>query len=329
MPMAVDKEKQHKVLILGGAGFVGRHLIRLMQQYANARICATKLPEEGIECGAVRIRDLDILSASQVEGLFGQERPDIVFHLAAQSSVALSWSNPGLTVDINGKGTIHVLEAARKQNPAPRILLIGSSEEYGNIASDQLPTVETLPPHPENVYAATKALQSMLGRIYCKAYGMDIVMARAFNHIGPGQSAAFVVPSLCRQIVRIEKGLAPPVILVGNLDAQRDFTDVRDIVQAYAQLAYFGEKGEIYNIGSGRTVSVGFLLEKLLAMSPVRIGTKIDPARMRPAEMPVIMAGIEKISRRTGWAPKIPLDQTLRDTLEYWRMKPEADLQAQ
>lgn len=294
-----------KALIIGAAGFVGGYLAEHLQKEYGWSVSVTKLEHETFFIEEAAVYDLDILDEKAVQQLLFQIEPDYIFHLAAQSSVALSWKNPDLTIDVNIKGCIHVLEAVRKLKKQPRILLVGSGEEYGI----------------QNIYAATKACQNMLGTIYAKAYQMEIVLVRAFNHIGPKQSSVFVVSDFCRQAAEIEAGKREPVLWVGNLEIKRDFTDVRDIVRAYGMLIQKGKAGENYNVGSGRAVAIQEILEKILSLSKKKIRIETDPKKLRPLDLSVIEADIQKLQEVTGWKPQISLEDTIRDILEDWREK--------
>lgn len=320
-----------KSLIIGGAGFVGGYLIRHLSVELNHEVIVTKLPHEKIEktlinqhsCGidveGISVYDLNILEKDDIVELLQKEKPDYIFHLAAQSSVALSWKNPALTVDVNIKGTINLLDAVRELKFSPRVLLIGSGEEYGRILPDETPIPEDNRLRPGNIYAATKACQNMIGKIYADAYDMDIVMVRAFNHTGPSQSPVFVVADFCKQVADIEKRLQEPVIRVGNLSAQRDFTDVRDVVRAYSLLMEKGEKGETYNIGSGHAIAIEDILQMILSNARCEIEVIVDSEKMRPVDVPVIEADTSKIYECTGWKPEIPLERTIKDTLSFYR----------
>ncbi|MDR1961147.1 MAG: GDP-mannose 4,6-dehydratase [Gracilibacteraceae bacterium] len=307
-----------KTLIIGAAGFVGVHLMTCLSAEGR-NVSATKLSQETIDSD-IAVYDLDILDADAVRTLFEDVNPGCVFHLAAQSSVALSWKEPALTVDINIKGAVHVLEAARAMKHPARVLLIGSSEEYGAVRPEQLPVDEETPLRPGNIYAATKAAQDMLGAVYANAYGMDVLMIRAFNHIGPGQSPMFAVSDFCRQVARIESGLQEPIIRVGNLSAKRDFTDVRDVVRAYSLLSQRGEGGTAYNVGSGCSVSIQSILDIILAQAKADIRVERDETRFRPADVPVVEADTKRLRETTGWRPEIPVSETIADALAWWRM---------
>ncbi len=308
-----------KALIIGGAGFVGGYLIRELAG-SGYEVHATCLPSEKIDSNECITHTLDILEADSVTALFDEIKPDMVFHLAAQSSVAVSWKRPQLTADINVKGTINVLEAMRAaEKQDMKMLLIGSGEEYGFIREGACPLSENEPLRPGNIYAATKACQGMIGEIYSRAYKLDIIMVRAFNHSGPGQLPMFVISDFCRQIAEIEKGIRPAEMAVGNLSAMRDFTDVRDVVRAYRLLSEKGVSGRTYNIGRGKAVSVQYILETALSMAECEIAVKQDPARMRAADIPLIEPDVTLVNGDTGWSAEISMEQTIRDTLDYWR----------
>ena len=307
-----------KGLIIGAAGFVGKYLINEM--VANdIEVYATKLSHEVLEDVPAKVYDLDIMDKDAIVALLFEIRPDYIFHLAAQSSVGVAWKKPGLTVDVNIKGSLNVMDAIRELYYKPRILLIGSGEEYGHIQPGETPIAETNLLRPGNIYAATKACQNMIGSIYSKAYDMELMMVRAFNHIGPGQAPMFVVSDFCKQVVEIEKGLREPVMKVGNLAAKRDFTDVRDVVKAYIKLIQTGIPGETYNVGSGNAREIRQILNLIISMSDATIQVETDPNKIRPVDVPIIEADISKINALTGWKPEISIEQTIRETLDYWR----------
>ncbi len=308
-----------KALIIGGGGFVGPYLVRHLANDLGFEVTVTKTEKEVLNIQDAAIENLDILEIEQIVSLLQKIRPDYIFHLAAQSSVSVSWKNPGLTIDVNIKGSVNVLDAIRQLDYKPRVLLIGSGEEYGHIKEGECPIAEDNTLRPGNIYAATKSCQNMIGRIYSDAYDLDIMMVRAFNHIGPNQMPLFVVADFCKQVAEIEKGLREPVIYVGNLSAKRDFTDVRDVVRAYGLLVQKGEKGETYNVGRGNALSIREILDKILALSTVNIEVKVDPDKLRPVDVPIIEPDVTKINKATGWKPEISLDTTLRETLEFWR----------
>jgi len=308
-------------LVIGAGGFVGSYLIQELNR-KNLHVGATILPREHIRSGTCDVLEMDIMQESEIRNLLKTHRPKQIYHLAAQSSVAMSWKNPQLTVDVNIKGALHLLEAVRSiEEYYPRILLVGSGEEYGYLKSCSGAVTEDTPLHPGNLYAATKACQNMLGSIYARAYGMGIVMVRAFNHIGVGQSPTFVAADFALQIAEIEAGFRPPVMQVGNLSAKRDFSDVRDVVRAYVMLMEKGCAGETYNVGSGHAVAVRNLLDILLELSRESIVIEQNPARMRPSDVPVMEADITKLVQDTGWKPEYTLEETLLTMLNDNRKK--------
>lgn len=304
-------------LIIGAAGFVGGYLIKELKSLGD-EVFATKLPAETLNADCT-VRDLDILDAESTAALISEIKPDRIFHLAAQSSVALSWKKPALTAQINVVGAINVLEAVRNSGCEPVILLIGSSEEYGVVNTPDGIISEDRQVRPNNIYAATKSAQNRIGGIYHEAYGIKTICVRAFNHFGPGQLPQFVISDFCKQTAEIEAGQREPVISVGNLSAKRDFTDVRDIVRAYGMLAEKGRSGETYNVGSGRAVEIRSVLDIILSLSKADICVKVDEARLRPVDVPVIQADILKITSDTGWRPNIDIKDTIKDTLDHWR----------
>lgn len=311
--------KDKKVLIIGSAGFVGNHLIDyILANKKEWQITATKMPKEVIE-KPVDVRNLDITKPEEIDSLLDEVQPDYIFHLAAQSSVALSWKNPQLTININIVGTVNLLDAVRKLEKQPRMLLIGSGEEYGHVKPEEVPIKEGNNTRPGNIYAVTKVTQNMIGRLYYEAYGMEIMSTRSFNHTGPNQAPQFVVPDFCKQVAEIEKGKKEPVIYTGNLSAKRDFTDVRDVVRAYCLLMEKGRAGETYNVGCGKAVEIRAILDMILSHSEKDIKVETDPAKLRPVDVPIIEADITKLKEDTGWIPEISLDQTITETLEAYR----------
>ncbi|WFR56308.1 GDP-mannose 4,6-dehydratase [Anaerocolumna sp. AGMB13025] len=308
-----------KALIIGGAGFVGYYLTDHLLNDCGWSVAVTKLENEIIEQDNISIYDLDILDKKAIFAILNEVHPDYIFHLAAQSSVSLSWKNPALTIDVNIKGCVNVLDAVKELDYKPRILLIGSGEEYGYVLPDEIPINENNHVRPGNIYAATKACQNMIGKIYSDAYQMDIIMVRAFNHIGPRQSPMFVVADFCKQVAEIEKGLREPVIRVGNLDVKRDFTDVRDVVRAYSLLIQKGHASETYNVGCGNAISIKEILQRILTHTKVNIKVDVDRYKLRPVDIPLIEADIRKLHDCTAWNGIINLDRTILDTLEYWR----------
>lgn len=319
-------KKMSKALIIGAAGFVGGYLTHCLKEEFDMEVVVTKLPHEILtNINDVEIYDLNILQRDDIVELLMSVRPDYIFHLAAQSSVSVAWRNPALTVDVNVKGGLNVLDATRELFYKPRILMIGSGEEYGHIQPGETPIKESQTLRPGNIYAATKACQNMLSSIYAQAYDMQVMMVRAFNHIGPNQSPIFVVADFCKQVAEIEKGLREPTMYVGNLEAKRDFTDVRDVVRAYALLVQKGQPGVTYNVGSGHAVMIRDVLNMIIEESTASIQVEVDPAKIRPVDVLIIEADTTLLKETTGWEQTISLRQTIQQTLQYWRDRIESE----
>lgn len=297
---------------------MGGHLINYLEE-KKINFAVTKLNNENIKDAKCKVYDLDLLDETAITDLLNDTKPKSIINLAAQSSVGLSWKKMNLTVDINIKGTLNIINSVKEICPKTRILMIGSSEEYGYLDAGISKVSEECKIRPGNPYAVTKATQTMFANMFYKAFDMDIITMRAFNHIGPGQKTGFVVPDFSVQIAEIEKGLKEPIIKVGNLSALRDFSDVRDIVRGYIEVLKYGKSGSVYNIGSGKAVSIQVLLDSLLSMAKCPIQVVNDPERMRPSDMKIVEADISRLQSDTGYAPMIDLKQTLSDTLNYFR----------
>lgn len=314
-----------RILITGAAGFVGKHLIDYLKKDTNNEIFALVLNVEEstkVELASKYIFQSDITNKETTKTILGNIQPDQIFHLAAQSSVGLSWKIPSVTFRVNVEGTINILESLIENDLKKcKVLLIGSSEQYGTVLESELPIVEEHSLSPVNPYCISKISQEMIANMYVKNYGLDITMVRAFNHIGPGQADIFVISSFAKQIASIEKGDKKPVIEVGNLSAKRDFTDVRDIVRAYSLLAQNGKSGEVYNVGSGKSTSIEYVLKMLLGFSSKDISVKIDKERFRVNDVNDIYADCSKIFLDVGWGCEISLDKALLEVLDYWRGK--------
>ena len=264
--------------------------------------------------------EADILSQEQLKLALNMAAPDLVFHLAARPSVALSWQDPEGTMITNVMGQLHLMEALWQLGMAPRVLVVSSNEVYGAPVSEgELPIKETNPLRPNNPYAVSKVAQDMMGYQYFLGRGMPVVRVRPFNHLGSGQSDEFAASGFARQIAEAEQGQREPVIRVGNLDAIRDFSDVRDVVRGYYLALTLGQPGAVYNLGSGKPTLVRSLLDMLLAQSKTAVKVEQDPGRYRPVDVPCVYSDFGLISAVTGWAPSYPLEQTLKDVLEYWR----------
>jgi GDP-4-dehydro-6-deoxy-D-mannose reductase len=293
-----------RAFVTGGHGFVGPWL-RAHLEEAGDEVVA---PPDGFE-----ITDPDAVSRA-VSGA----APDAIYHLAAISNVVQSWQAPAHTFEVNALGTLHLLEAARALPAPPRILLIGSAEVYGKVRPDQVPITETTPLRPVTPYAVSKVAAEFLGMQAHLAYGLPVLSARAFNHIGPSQAGGFVVADLARRIVEAHRD-GTKTLKVGNLSVSRDFTDVRDVVRAYRLLIERGEAGEAYNVCSGRDIAIHELADRLLALSGADLTLEVDPDLVRAVDLPVLRGDPSKTEAATGWRPRIPLDQTLTDVLTHTR----------
>jgi GDP-4-dehydro-6-deoxy-D-mannose reductase len=263
-----------------------------------------------------------------VRSLLERVQPSAIVHLAGQASIEQSFKQPYDTFQSNLQPLINLFEGCRALNLTPRILVITSAEIYGRISADQLPVRENAPLRPANPYSVSKAAQDLLAQQYFMSYGLPIVIARPFNHLGAGQSEAFVATAFAMQIARIEADLQAPVMKVGNLQSSRDFTDVRDIVRAYTLLLDKGQAGEAYNVASGTSVTIVSLLQKLLALSSRQIEITLDTERLRPIDVPVIAASYEKLNAATNWQPQIDLDSTLRAVLDDCRQRLQLTLRS-
>jgi GDP-4-dehydro-6-deoxy-D-mannose reductase len=311
-----------RALITGINGFVGSHLAEYLLEHTDWHVAGTVYgPEDNIEPlrNRLELYPAELSKLETVISIVEQVQPNYIFHLAAQPLVSLSRRDPWGTLAVNIRLQLNILEAVARLDSEIRILVVGSSEEYGQVKSDELPIKETNPLRPTSPYAVSKVAQDMLGLQYHLSHKLFTVRVRAFNHIGPRQRLGFVVPDFASQIAEAEAGLREPIIQVGNLEPQRDFSDVRDVVRGYHLLITQGGPGEVYNLGSGQAHSVREMLEMLLSMSNVPITVEQDPERLRPTDVPVIVGDCTKIREQTGWQPTISFEQSLRDVLDYWR----------
>lgn len=263
--------------------------------------------------------ECDLHDSSSVRRMMEHVQPDWIFHLAAQSYVLSSWHAPADTISNNIIGQLNILESMRELNINCRMLIAGSSEEYGLVNPDELPIKETNPLRPMSPYAVSKVGQDMLAYQYYMSYGFHLIRTRAFNHSGPRRGDVFVESNFAKQIVDIEKGRKEPIVRVGNLKAKRDFTDARDIVRAYCLAIEKGKPGDVYNLCSGKAISIQNLLDILVSKAGVEIKIEIDPNRLRPSDVPILLGDYTKFNKLTGWKPEIQLEKTLEDLLDYWR----------
>jgi GDP-4-dehydro-6-deoxy-D-mannose reductase len=313
------------VLITGITGFAGSHLAEyILAEHPGARVHGivrwrSRMDNIAHLTGKIELHEADLKDMVSLKKALAASRPDKIFHLAAQSFVPTSWRLPAETFQINSVGQINLFEAVLDLKLDPRIQIAGSSEEYGLVHADEVPMKETNPLRPLSPYAVSKVAQDLLGYQYFKSYGLRAIRTRGFNHTGPRRGDVFVTSNFAKQMAQIEKGLREPVIHVGNLDAKRDFTDVRDMVRAYWLATEKAEDGDVYNVGTGCTISMHELLDMLLALTRVKVRIQVDPERLRPSDVQILQADPTKFQNQTGWVPTIPFEKTLRDLLDYWR----------
>jgi GDP-4-dehydro-6-deoxy-D-mannose reductase len=299
-----------RALVTGAAGFVGRHLSAYLAECGDEVVGADRAASDGV-------RAVDITDAAAVGQAFAEIEPDVVYHLGGWSDVGASWQEPAEAWRVNAEGTLRVLEAARHHG-AQRVLVISSADVYGVVPDDLLPITEDHPLRPVSPYAVSKVAADFLALQAHLGHGLDTVRARAFNHLGPGQSDRFVASAIASRIAANER-TGDDEVPVGNLAARRDFTDVRDVVVAYRALMEQGEAGEAYNVCRGIAVAVQQLADRLLALAKHPMRLVVDPDRYRPVDVPTVLGDATRLHSATGWAPSIDLDTTLADTLEFWR----------
>lgn len=290
-----------RTLISGATGFVGPHLIQHLED------CGDHVVAVGHHEGP------DLLDAEAWSDTIATEAPDVVYHLAGFSDVGASWKHPTEAFQLNAMGTLTILEAARR-HPAARVIVVSSADVYGIASPASLPLAESAPLQPRSPYGSSKQAAEALALQYHRGWGLDVIVVRPFNHIGPGQSANFFAPAIASKIARaeIEGG---GVVTHGDLSPERDFTDVRDVVRAYRLIATDGKSGSIYNVCSGRAVAMSTILDALIGAATVPITTTPDPDLVRPVDLPVLRGSFDRLHEDTGWQPSIPLNDTLTDVL--------------
>jgi GDP-4-dehydro-6-deoxy-D-mannose reductase len=312
-----------RALITGLTGFAGSHLAELLlsKGYEVYGTYKWRSRTENIEHirDKITLIDTDVKDSHNVEKTVKTVEPDEIYHLAGQSFVPSSWEAPQETLTTNIIGTVNILEAARKSENEIRIHLAGSSEEYGLVKPEETPIRETNPLRPLSPYGVSKVATDRLGFQYFYSYGLKVVITRAFNHSGPRRGDVFVDSDFAKQIALIEKKKKEPVLSVGNLAAQRDFSDVRDIVVAYNLAILKGDPGEAYNVCSEKTRTIQSMLDLLLTLTKEQVEIRQDPKRMRPSDVQILLGDCSKFKKKTGWKPVIPYEKTLKDMLDYWR----------
>lgn len=310
-----------RTLITGISGFVGQHLAHHIQAtQPNAELHGT-VRTSGFTLPDVTCHEIDLRNATDVGTLIDTIQPHRVYHLAAQAFVPRSFYDPWETLENNIRSQLNIILACLKLTPMPRMLAVSSAEIYGIVTPDKVPMHEDLPSRPTSPYSVSKVTQDLLAAQYHQSHNLPIMRARPFNHFGPGQNNRFVAPAFATQIAKIEAGLQPPTISVGDLSAQRDFTDVRDIVAAYELIVERGNPGTVYNVASGEAQSIQHLLDTLLGFSKVDIEVHTDPARLRPVDIPILLGDATRLRQETGWEPQYTFEQSLLDVMNDCRQQ--------
>lgn len=312
-----------KAFITGIAGFVGSHLAELLldKGYEVYGLVRPRTKTDHIDGVSNRLHldDADLMDSHSMYTLLSRIKPDYIFHLAAQSFVPTSWVSPTATLEVNVVGSANLFEAVKQSGLDPVIQIACSSEEYGLVLPTEVPIREENPLRPLSPYAVSKVAMDYLGYQYFQSYKVRIVRTRGFNHTGPRRGETFAESNFAKQIALIEKGKQEPVIHVGNLEALRDYTDVRDMVRGYLMAVEKCDPGDVYNICTGKSIKIGDMLDMLLSMSKVKVEIKQDQSRMRPSDVPILTGDNGKFSAKTGWKPEIPFSKTMEDLLNYWR----------
>ena len=312
-----------RALVTGLDGFVGQWLARELLGVGADVSGGSRVehPSYNIlspeESRGLRWSAFELTDRPSIERAVATARPDTVFHLAAQASVAESLRDPVGTYEANVIGTALLLEAVAAKAPDAMVVCVGSADSYGTVRAGDLPLRESAPLHPNNPYAASKAAAESIALQYARTGQLRVTTTRSFNHTGPGQRTSFAVPAFAHQIADIAAGASPPTLRVGNLDARRDLTDVRDVVRAYRAIAERGETATVYNVCSGRSVSMRSIVDDLIHIAGVDVAIEVDPARLRPSDMPDLVGDFGRVRERTGWSPTIPFDQTLREVYAW------------
>jgi GDP-4-dehydro-6-deoxy-D-mannose reductase len=313
-----------RILVTGGTGFAGGHLVDELagrsagEIFGLSRRPAGEQPPEHLAGKLARLYPCDLADRGALEAVVRDARPDRIFHLAGYARVGRSFQEPDAAWDANLAATRNLYEAILRWGGRPRVLFVSSGLIYGDAVDEEGLIGEDRPLRPVSPYAASKAAADLASFQYgCS--GLEIIRVRPFNHLGPRQPLGFAVPDFAHQLAAIERGLHPPLLETGDLSARRDLTDVRDMVRAYADLMDRGQPGEAYNVGTGVAHAMRDVLDQLLGLAHVRVEVRQDPRLIRTQDTPALRADAGNLRRATGWAPRLPLGQTLADTLEYWR----------
>jgi GDP-4-dehydro-6-deoxy-D-mannose reductase len=318
-----------RALITGATGFAGSHLAEYLVAHTDLEVWGTDISSNDRNIAHIKEHLQfvvgDMSEPAAASGILSQARPDYIFHLAAQAFVPQSWSDPWDTIANNVRAELNILQTLVDSGPRTKVLIAGSADEYGMIRPDELPVNETTPLRPYNPYAVSKVAQDLLGYQYFASHGLAVVRVRPFNHIGPRQSPAFVTSDFAKQIAEIELALREPKLRVGNLGARRDFTDVRDMVEAYHLALERGEPGEVYNLGAEQAYSIEQVLDMLLELTDAEIEVVQDTTRLRPTDVPVVVSDCSKFRQSTGWRATVSMEDSLRDILDYWRERVRED----
>ena len=306
-----------RVLVTGAGGFVGEHLTRALRADGH-EVTGTALDDRG------DFRYLDVRYPERVDQVISDIRPELVFHLAGQSSVSRSWKEPALTYEVNALGTHYLLESIHRHVPDAQVHIAASSDEYGKVEPEECPIDETAPLRPVSPYAVSRVTGEWIGRMFHASFGLHVVVTRGFMHTGPGQPPSFATADWARQIALAEVGEREPVVSVGNLEIRREFGDVRDVVRAYRLALEQGIPGEAYNVATGEPHRLSHVLEVLIGMAAVDISVEVDPDKLRPVDFPVLYGDAGKLEQLTGWKPQYRLEDTLGSVLAYWREQASA-----
>jgi GDP-4-dehydro-6-deoxy-D-mannose reductase len=312
-----------RVLITGITGFAGSHLADFLLAKGDVEVFGTyrwrsRMDNISHLLDRIQLIECDLRDATAVRKAVNEAKPERIFHLAAQSFVPSSWNAPAETFQTNVLSTINLLETIKETFPETILQIACSSEEYGMVYPDEVPIKETNPLRPLSPYGVSKVAQDLLGYQYHQSYGIRTTRTRGFNHTGPRRGDVFVTSNFAKQLAMIKLGKQEPVIKVGNLEAKRDFTDVRDMVRGYWEATEKGQIGDVYNLGSGETRTIQSVLELLISISGLKASVQQETSRMRPSDVPVLLANTSKFEKQTGWKPMIPFKQTMEDLYQYW-----------